>query len=210
MCGRFYIESEDPVLRDFLEQVNRSPLAARFRERNRRDVPDEGEITPAAVVPVVALNRNRERKVFPMKWGFSVPNPAGKSRLLINARTETAAEKPLFRESWTQRRCAVPASRYFEWEHPVQPDGRKRTGQKYAIRPREPGTVWLAGLYRMEEGLPAFTILTRAACGELSWMHDRMPLMLPEAAVGEWISPGADPEKLREQAVVSVMYEFAK
>lgn len=207
MCGRFYVESEDPVLRDFLEQVNRSPLARQFRERNDRDVPAAGEIAPSAVVPVIALNRSRERKAFPMKWGFSVKNPAGKSRLLINARSETAAEKPLFRESWAQRRCAVPASRYFEWDHPVLPDGRKKTGQKYAIRPRESGTVWLAGLYRMEEGLPVFTILTRAACGDLSWMHDRMPLMLPEEAVGEWIAPGADPEKLQKQAIVSVTFE---
>ena len=74
-----------------------------------------------------------------------------------NARAETAAEKPTFREAWAKHRCAIPASWYFEWEH----DEKKRAGQKYALKPEGEDLIWLAGLYRMEGELPVFVILTR-------------------------------------------------
>ena len=145
-----------------------------------------------------------------MKWGFRRPAPPGKSAgLLINARTETAADKPTFREAWAGHRCAVPASWYFEWDHPLTPDGRKKAGQKYAIRPAGDGILWLAGLYRMEEGLPVFVILTRPAEEGLSWMHDRMPLMLPEPAALEWIRPGADPAALSGQCLTGMEWKPA-
>ncbi len=211
MCGRFYIEPEDPVIRDFMIQINRSPLAAGFRERYGQQVPAEGEILPSSVVPVLALNRAGKQKVFPMRWGFSLKDASGKgsSRLIINARSETAREKPLFREPWARHRCAVPASWYYEWEHTTQPDGKKKTGQKYAIRPRDGAAFWLAGMYRMEEGLPSFTILTRAPSGDVSWMHDRMPLMLPGSMAGEWISQESDPEAVSREAILSLTCEKA-
>ena len=211
MCAQFYVEPNEVVLRDYLEQANRSPLAPRFRERSTRDVLSAGEILPSAVVPVIAMNKNGARKVFPMRWGFSLKPFAGtaKSRLLINARSETAAEKPMFREAWRMHRCAIPASWYYEWEHQPQPDGRMRTGQKYAIRPRDQRITWLAGLYRMEDSLPVFTVLTRAPGEEIRWIHDRMPMILPEETVEEWISPQADPEMIREKAITSLSFETA-
>ena len=211
MCGRFYVEPADPLIRDFMEQVNRSPLVERFQRRTAQPVPASGEIYPSAVVPVIALSRGLKRTVFPMKWGFSLPSSSGQGsgKLLINARTETAAEKPMFRESWAKRRCVIPASWYFEWEHHTLPDGRKKTGQKYAIQPRGQTVVWLAGLYRMEEELPVFTILTRDPSEDVRWMHDRMPLMLPESGINAWISPESDPETVSREAVTDLAYERA-
>jgi putative SOS response-associated peptidase YedK len=69
-----------------------------------------GEIRPADVAPVLAPDRNGAVSVFPMKWGYS-----GRS-LLINARVETAAVRPSFREDRVRHRCIAPASWYFEWE----------------------------------------------------------------------------------------------
>ena len=67
--------------------------------------------------------------------------------------------------------------------------------------------TWLCGLYRIEEGLPVFVILTREPGDEIRFIHDRMPLILPEDAVDEWIRPDASPEKLLSQAVTDMIYE---
>lgn len=211
MCGRFYIEPTDPLVRDFLEQVNRSPLTDRFRGRFAQAIPASGEIFPASVVPVIAMSRRMKRTVFPMKWGFIMNGAPGREpgKLMINARSESAAEKPMFRESWIKHRCVIPASWYFEWEHHTLPDGRKKAGKKYAISPRGKTMVWLAGLYRMEQELPVFTILTRAPSEDVSWMHDRMPLMIPESDINAWISPDIDPETVLPEAITDLTYDKA-
>ena len=200
MCGRVYMAPADPELRELVKEMNRSGLAERFRKSSGEMLQAEGEITPSSVLPVIASNRAGERRVFPMKWGFRQ-----RGGLLINARIETAAEKPAFREAWQRHRCTIPVSMYFEWEH----DGKKRPGQKYALRLPEPGPIWLAGLYRMEEGIPVFVVLTRPADGCLKWMHDRMPVMLPGTEAGEWIRPDADPSVLAEKCLTRVIWEKA-
>ena len=87
---------------------------------------------------------------------FQIP---GRS-LLVNARVETAAEKPTFKEAWEKHRCIVPASWYYEWEHLTGNSGQKKVGDKYMIQPRGSSMTWLAGLYRIEDGLPVFAVLT--------------------------------------------------
>lgn len=189
MCCRYYMELS-PELRPIVEEMNRSPLARKFLERTA--VLSSGEIRPTNVAPVIASNRNGERAVFPMKWGFTVPGRP----LLINARAETAGEKPMFREAWQAHRCIVPASWYFEWEHLVRNDGKKENGDKYLIQPKGTTVAWMCGLYRIEDGLPAFVILTREADESVRFIHDRMPMMLPEEKVGEWIRPDVNADTL--------------
>lgn len=190
----------DPELRELVKEMNRSKLVSRFTGKEGIILQPEGEIFPASVLPVLAVNKEGEQRVFPMKWGFSGPKG-----LLINARAETAAEKPTFREPWAAHRCVIPASWYFEWEH----DEKNKAGQKYVLRPEEQGLVWLAGLYRMEDGLPVFVILTRPADECVAWMHDRMPVMLPKAAVSGWISPDNDPESVIKKCLTRVRWEQA-
>ena len=129
--------------------------------------------------------------------------------LLINARAETAAEKPMFREAWQAHRCIVPASWYYEWEHRVRNDGKKETGDKYLIQPKGAAAVWMCGLYRIEDGLPAFVVLTREAGEPIRFIHDRMPLILPEDKIGEWIRPDADAGKLAGAAQTEMVFERA-
>ena len=151
MCGRYVIEPVDPAILEMIREINRTKLAELFNAADQPPIKKGGEIVPTSVVPVIASSKTGERKVFPMKWGFSQPSAAGKSgALLINARSETAAEKPTFREAWRKHRCVIPASGYYEWEH----DGKKKPGQKYRIHPVGKDHVWLAGLYRMEAGIP--------------------------------------------------------
>ena len=101
MCCRYLLE-ESPELRPIIETMNRSPLVGKLFPRE--SVRSLGEVRPADIAPVFAPDRNGRGAVFPMRWGFS-----GKS-LVFNARLETAASRPMFRDSWLYRRCAVPVS----------------------------------------------------------------------------------------------------
>ena len=112
---------------------------------------------------------------------------------MVNARSETAARKTSFRESWKSHRCVIPASWYFEWEHLLGTGGKKKTGAKYLIQPRGAGMTWLAGLYRLEDDLPVFTVLTREPAESIRFIHDRMPLILGKEHINAWMDPESDP-----------------
>lgn len=203
MCCRFYMESS-PELRPFVEAANRSPLLFKMLEKTAKPMKTEGEIRPADLVPVLATSRAGKPAVFPMLWGFQ-----GKQSLLINARAETAAEKPAFRDSWQSHRCAVPASWYYEWEHLSSPDGKTRTGRKYLIQPEGSALSWLAGLYRLEDGLPRFTVLTQEPSPEVRAIHDRMPVLFPREVISAWIRPDQDPAPLLARSLRSMILEPA-
>ena len=132
MCGRYWTD-ESPELREIVEEMNRSPLVDRWHRTTK--ITAYGEIRPTDVVPVIAPNRAGARAVFPMKWGYT-----GRS-LLINARVETAASRPTFREDWKRHRCIIPASWYFEWEHILDNNGKKHTGDKWL----ESEKLWIEG-----------------------------------------------------------------
>lgn len=198
MCCRYDID-RSPRMGEIVEAMNKSPLVAQWRDEVR--IVTQGEVRPADVAPVIASNRSGVKTVFPMKWGFT-----GRS-LLINARAETASAKATFRDAWASHRCVVPASAYFEWAHPADGRGRKRTGDKYAIRPRDGEMTWLCGLYRIESGLPRFVVLTRAPGEGIRFIHNRMPLILPEDCVDKWIKPGEDPGALLDAALTDMAYE---
>ena len=201
MCCRYWTD-ESPELREIVEAMNRSPLMERWRGDAK--IATFGEVRPTDVVPVIATNRAGMKAVFPMKWGFT-----GKT-LLMNARVETAPSKPMFSEAWASHRCIVPASCYFEWEHLTDQNGKKRTGDKYRIRPRDGEMTWLCGLYRIEEGRPVFVVLTREPGEDIRFIHNRMPLILPEEYVDEWIRPGANPDELLKAALTDVAFEKAE
>ena len=202
MCTRFYIEPETEEIRELLEKAKRSRLGEQFL-RAGSQVLTSGEIRPTCVVPVIASGRDRRIGAFPMRWGFRVPG----GTLLVNARSETAAVKPTFRDAWRSHRCVVPASWYYEWEHTKTPSGKAKTGDRYAIQPRGETLVWLCGLYRMEDGFPVFTVLTREPTPYLRTIHDRMPLMLPKERIREWIRPDARPEELLQYALTDLIAE---
>lgn len=198
MCCRYWAD-ESPEIREIVEEMNKSPLVEKWHKTT--GITTYGEIRPTNVVPVIASNRSGEKSVFPMKWGFT-----GRT-LLMNARTETAPEKATFRDAWASHRCIVPASWYYEWEHILGNDGKKRTGDKYLIQPKGSSMTWLCGLYRIEDGLPMFVILTREPGEEIRFIHDRMPLIMPGDCVDEWIRPDAKPEDLVDAALTEMVYE---
>ncbi|MDR1599120.1 MAG: SOS response-associated peptidase [Oscillospiraceae bacterium] len=194
MCGRYFIAEEDrsEELRQIIEAVQRGL---------NRDVPlkERGEIHPSDVVPVCDA-----QTAVAAKWGFTLP---GSSRLIINARSETFRERPMFREAAP---CLIPASGYFEWENVAYPepeqmslfeyDGKSKSvksrKEKRAIHPKGKQTFYMAGLLRYEAGfeLPVFTILTRPVASELAHIHDRMPMILSDEDAKDWLAKGKLPD----------------
>ena len=202
MCTRFYVEPDTEETRVLIAAVQKSQLTGKFIKSGSA-VLTSGEIRPTNVVPVIATGRNGKKAVFPMRWGFQIP---GRS-LLVNARSETAGEKPTFKESWEKHRCIIPASWYFEWEHLLSPTGQMKTGAKYMIQPCDSSMTWLAGLYRIEDGLPVFAVLTREPSEPLRRIHDRMPLIFPREHIAEWIDPRTNPQEVLRYALRDMVAE---
>ena len=213
MCCRYLVDLS-PELRPFIEAARGSKLAYKMVHDLGRPVVEQGEVKPTDIAPVIATGAHGGQAAFPMIWGFNQPDndTTKRSHPLINARSETAAVKPTFRECWQRRRCIIPAACYFEWEHLAGPGGTKKTGKKYAIQPAGETVTWMAGLYRMEEGFPHFTVLTREPSAELSVIHDRMPLILPGEVISTWIDPNTSLEtvsRIAQEACTDMMFERA-
>lgn len=199
MCGRFYVaEDEENEL-----------LAAMIREASRKSQARigapvaVGEVTPASPVAALALGKTGAEGAFPMLWGYHRPEGKG---LLINTRSETALQKPMFRDSMLHRRCLLPLSWYFEWER------RDRQKIKYAIRPRGAGLLYLAGIYRFEEGqpLPVCSVLTQDAAPEIAFIHPRMPVIFSEENRKDWLRRDADPARVLAACQKQMTYRAAE
>ena len=191
MCGRYYVEPESSS--ELLELIAEA--------KRKSDEVKTGEVFPSDTAAVIANNRQLKPAVFPMRWGFERKGDG----LVINARSETAGEKQLFRESAQLRRCLIPASCYFEWEH--RADGKV----KYAIRPKGQELLYLGGLYTKPEpgALPRFTILTRKAADGISFIHDRMPVIVPKEKEADWLSQQLTLDELLEGAETDMEFSEA-
>ena len=199
MGTRYWINKADPAIEQIIREMQKSPLINRFLHKQASPILSSGEIHPTDVVPVIAPDKAGKRAVYPMKWGYRLDTKYP----LFNARSETAAEKPLFQEDWQRHRCIVPASYYFEWS-------QAPTKEKYAIQPENATMTWLCGLYHINDGLPYFVILTREPAGELKDLHDRMPLILPEDKIADWIKPENDPAFILPFALTNMVMEKAE
>ena len=216
MCGRFWVEgeSENELLARMMEEA-----ARRQRAVTGESSISPGETFPACAVAALALGKRGETGAYPMLWGFHRPGGKG---LIINTRSETAMDKPLFRASMLERRCLVPCSWYFEWERRDAPSllicaeekpprKAKKISVKYAIRPRKPGIMYLAGIYRYEkeEHLPVLSILTRAPAPEIAFIHDRMPVIFSDRTHGLWLDRNADPREALKQCETDMVFRVA-
>lgn len=197
MCGRYYIAEDDMT----------EEMARIIEEINRKKTPEgmktSGEIFPSDIVPVLANSRQQDVQPFAMRWGYTFPN----SKPVINARSETAAIKPMFKDGMKQRRCLIPATHYYEWEH------RGRQSIKYAIRPERSKMLYLAGVYHLEKHddviVPTFTVLTREASPGISFIHDRMPVILPSDVITDWLDSRNDAAEVIQAAMLNMEYHPA-
>ena len=136
---------------------------------------------------------------YAMHWGYTLPD----GKLLFNARSETAAEKAIFKDGMAQRRCLIPATCYFEWEH------RGKDKIKYAIAPENNDMIYLAGIYRKEGNHASFTILTCEPAESIAFIHNRMPVILPVEAVGDWLNMRYDAADVLKAAQKNMQYRPA-
>ncbi len=144
---------------------------------------------PTQALPVVRMV-GQHKRVDSLRWGLVPPwsrDPKIGSRM-INARSETAADKPSFRSALRQRRCVVVADGFYEWQR----DGE--TKRPHCIRMREGHPFGMAGLWESwsgqdDEVLETFTILTTAPNELMAPIHDRMPVILPRSQHDRWLSP---------------------
>jgi putative SOS response-associated peptidase YedK len=190
MCGRFYTDDDDAMYRQVLALLyQKNPEEAALLMRKT------GEIFPSDNVPVVGAEGPRM-----MEWGFTRYD--GKGRV-INARSETAADKTMFREPMRSGRCLIPATSYFEWEK----QGSKKI--KYSLRPNKDGMFYFAGLYRAEAGkrVPLFVILTAPAAAGVSFIHDRMPVMLPDDLCKKWLHDEKHAAHLLDGGYQDILYK---
>ncbi|MGW4895141.1 SOS response-associated peptidase [Kitasatospora sp. NPDC004240] len=208
MCGRFVSTTTPTDVAQLFEAVSRVPddtFAPSWNVAPTRDVlavlerldKETGEIT---------------RQVRALRWGL-VPSwskdPSGGARM-INARAETAHEKPSFKRAFAARRCIIPGDGYYEWRQVAAgPDVRKPYKQPYFLTPADGTLMAMAGLYefwrdstRADDDplawLTTCTILTTDATDAAGRVHDRMPLTIPEAHHAAWLDPDhTDPDSLR-------------
>jgi putative SOS response-associated peptidase YedK len=184
MCGRFTLTyRERMALADELGV----PL-----EEIPKDYKPRYNIAPTDPHYIVRM-RLEDREALPAKWGLvnTWAKDAKRAAAQINARAETLSSSPAFRDAFTNRRCVVPADGFFEW-----------TGSGKARRPLwfhrpDGGLILFAGLHESwrpnpEEWQRTFTIITTEPNGLISPIHNRMPVILPEEAVDEWLDPRLD------------------
>ncbi len=200
MCGRYYIDQEEDraEMRRILDSVNR-----RFKDTEVQKALKTGEIVPGQVAPALRPDPGNARNVMAdlLQWGF--PAFTG-NRLVINARSETALEKPMFAKAMQKGRLLIPANAFFEWQL-VEP-GKKKKKIKLFL-PDEP-TFYMAGLARFFQqpaseklNLFRFVILTTAANESVAPFHDRMPLIIPRRALLNWLRDDEAAVELLKQPV---------
>jgi putative SOS response-associated peptidase YedK len=158
-------------------------------------------IAPAQMIDVV-FEPESERILSQLKWGLvpSWAKDAQTSKGLINARAETLAEKPSFREAFKSRRCIIPASGFYEWQ-------KRTTGAKqpFYFYLKEKDVFGFAGLWESwidrttGEELETATIITTEANDVLKSVHDRMPVILRKDSYDEWLDvKGKDIDRLQK------------
>ena len=201
MCGR-YASSRKPE--DLVEEfeIDRAPGrrdrggAARARLQRRADQAGvRGRLRPAP--------RTDPAACAVLRWGlvpFWAKDPQIGNRM-INARMETVAEKPAFRQAFAKRRCLLPADGYFEWYATDQPGQGRQAAQAAVLHPPRDGACWRwPGSTRSGATRAAPRTTRRASCGPapcsrpsaedaLGHIHDRMPMLVEPRPLGGWLDP---------------------
>src|SRR2546426_5201521 len=191
MCGRFTLTSTPEALAERFGLDSTPSCAPRYN------------IAPGQDVLAVRAQRGGSRGADLVRWDL-VPawsDPASaRASLLINARSETAAQRPAFRDAFRARRCIVPASGFYEWAE------RGDYRQPYWIAPADRAPLGIAALWERwiaPDGarLESCALLTTAANARIAELHARMPAILAPEAYAAWLDPMRDAAAVAELLV---------
>ena len=195
MCGRYVITSPLEAILRLFDVVERPNLAPRYN------------VAPTQDVPIVRARREgadggeQGRELVLVRWGL-IPHwakDAGIGNRLINARSESVAQKPAFRDSFARRRCLIVADGFYEWQ--AAPGGK----QPYLIRMKDGGPIAFAGLWSRwipreqppgsssdDRPVDTCSIVTTQANALVAPIHGRMPVIVPQHGHEAWISGSAE------------------
>lgn len=190
MCGRYALSTPPGILAELLRiHAVHCAISARYN------------IAPTQEIPVVRQARDGARELVAMRWGL-IPSWAKDASIgskLINARCESAAEKPAFRSAFRTRRCIVPASGFYEWKK----EGSSK--QPHYIERADGAPILMAGLWESwpdpasGERVESCTILTTEANEAISTLHNRMPAVLEPEQCDTWLDASCEePARLAE------------
>lgn len=179
MCGRYTLSKPGDALAELgvdTDDLDETLLAPRFN------------VAPTQRLPVVVARD--ALKATGMAWGFPAQ---GSGRLLINARSESVAEKPSFRDAFAERRCLVPADGFYEWRR----SGRDRNAFHFHTADRKP--FFFAGLWQeppKASADPGYVVVTTRANDFVASVHDRMPVILDPERGRTWLKEAPEAELL--------------
>ncbi|GGG28096.1 DUF159 family protein [Caldovatus sediminis] len=194
MCGRYFLPRGPAAIAAHFETV--SPLP---------NFPATWNLAPTQDGLVVRRHpESGARHLDALRWGL-VPRWAKDASVgarMINARAESLAERPAFRDAFRKRRCLVPADGFYEW-----PAGGAAPKQPYAIALASGEPMALAGLWegwRAPDGaiLRSFAIVTTEANAKLAALHPRMPAILPREAWPLWLGEDASEDEAALRALL--------
>lgn len=177
MCGRY------------TNTANLDAMQMRFDfDTDETDFVPRYNLAPTQYAPVLILDQNGHRRLEMMRWGL-IPHWAKDASIgnrMINARSETIQEKPVFRSSFKKYRCLVPADGFYEW----QKTGKTKQPLRIMLKSRQ--LFAMAGLWAKWQGpdgkeIRSFTILTTTPNALLKQIHDRMPVILPPDLEEAWL-----------------------
>jgi putative SOS response-associated peptidase YedK len=186
MCGRYTLATPDP-----------SQLRARWPIGERVEVRRRYNVAPGDDVLAVLRPRDREPEGTLLRWGL-VPYWASDPKEIgvktINARAETVAERPAYRDAFARRRCLIVADGFYEWSAGTPHWITRADGAPFAF-----AGLWASWRPRGEddvEPLRTCSIVTTAAAGPVRDLHDRMPVILDPADEARWMDPATPAEDL--------------
>jgi putative SOS response-associated peptidase YedK len=189
MCGRFNVSPS----------VGGEALAALFG-LDFSGLQVRYNAAPSQKVAVIRAGETGVPELAQLTWGL-IPGWAKEAKVgfsNINARGETAAQKPAFRSAFKKRRCLVLASGFYEWQRPPEGTGPK---QPYNLRLAGGPLFPMAGLWEHwsggEEVVESCCILTTSANEAVRVVHDRMPVILTPESARRWLDPATPPEALQ-------------
>jgi putative SOS response-associated peptidase YedK len=193
MCGRFTQNYSWEEVYNFLRLLG-----------TPRNLRPRYNIAPTTNVDVVRLDTEGKRELISMRWGlvpFFWKKKLKELPATFNARAETVAEKPMFRESFRRRRCIIPASGFFEWT------GEKGDKQPHLFSAADGSPILaFAGLWdrwidpETKEEILSCTIIVSGASEWMTPYHDRMPVLLRVGDFDVWLSGSLGAEALRPAA----------
>ncbi len=192
MCGRYSFTLPPDAIRELFRVMTGLNLRPRYN------------IAPTQEAPVIGRDENGDRALKMYRWGL-VPRwskALPTSAPMINARAESIAEKPAFRDAFRKRRCLVPADGFFEWTKDKSSGDRRPWRIFAADRPAFAfAGIWEA--WRDPAGgaeapvIRSFAIVTTSANDRIAPIHDRMPVMLARADEDAWLAPETPAERLQ-------------